>query len=60
MRRTLAEHPWRGNVRELAQVMERALILAEGAREIRSEHLYFSPEIKTRPFGENSAARRLV
>ena len=28
----LASHPWRGNVRELANVLERATILAEGDR----------------------------
>jgi DNA-binding NtrC family response regulator len=38
----LEAHPWPGNVRELQQVMERASILAEGGREIRREHLYFS------------------
>jgi len=38
----LEAHPWPGNVRELQQVMERASILAEGSRQIRPEHLYFS------------------
>jgi len=32
---------WAGNVRELQQVMERAVILACGDREILPEHLYF-------------------
>ena len=35
---TLCQHPWRGNVRELANVLERALILAEDGR-IEVEHL---------------------
>ena len=39
----LETHSWPGNVRELQQVMERASILAEGGREIRTEHLRFAP-----------------
>ncbi len=30
--RALCQHPWRGNIRELANVLERALILAEEGR----------------------------
>ena len=44
----LEGHSWPGNVRELQQVMERAFILAEGGREIRCEHLCFSPLRGTR------------
>jgi DNA-binding NtrC family response regulator len=37
----LEGHAWRGNVRELQHVMERASILAENGPTILSEHLYF-------------------
>jgi len=37
----LESYPWRGNVRELQHVMERASILAEGGDTVLSEHLYF-------------------
>jgi DNA-binding NtrC family response regulator len=40
--RLLEAHPWRGNVRELQHVMERASILAGNAETISAEHLYFS------------------
>jgi DNA-binding NtrC family response regulator len=39
----LDAHPWRGNVRELQHVMERASILAGDADSIGPEHLYFAP-----------------
>jgi DNA-binding NtrC family response regulator len=39
--RILEAHPWRGNVRELQHVMERASILVENGDTILSEHLYF-------------------
>ena len=39
--RMLEAHPWRGNVRELQHVMERAAILADGKDVILPEHLYF-------------------
>jgi transcriptional regulator with GAF, ATPase, and Fis domain len=35
----LRQHSWPGNVRELRNVMERASILVEDAREIRPEHI---------------------
>jgi len=38
----LLTHLWKGNVRELAQVIERALILAEGSRRVEPEHLPFA------------------
>jgi DNA-binding NtrC family response regulator len=38
----LESHPWRGNVRELQHVMERASILVEQGDTIAAEHLYFS------------------
>src|SRR5262249_23981361 len=34
----LAQHEWRGNVRELANVLERAVILADGG-EVQAAHL---------------------
>jgi DNA-binding NtrC family response regulator len=58
--RRLEQHPWHGNVRELAQVMERAMILAEGGKEILARHLYFSPGLCRKQGGENSAQGRLV
>jgi len=39
--RILEGHPWKGNVRELQHVMERASILVESGDTILSEHLYF-------------------
>jgi DNA-binding NtrC family response regulator len=44
----LESHPWRGNVRELQQVMERAAILADGASRILPEHLQFHSWNQTR------------
>ena len=38
---SLIAHTWGGNVRELQQVLERAVILAEGESQIGIEHLYF-------------------
>ena len=40
--RILDAHPWKGNVRELQHVMERASILVENGDTIAVEHLYFS------------------
>ncbi len=37
----LEAHPWKGNVRELQHVMERASILVENGDTVLSEHLYF-------------------
>ena len=39
--RLLEAHAWKGNVRELQHVMERASILLEGGDTILAEHLYF-------------------
>jgi DNA-binding NtrC family response regulator len=39
--RILEAHPWKGNVRELQHVMERASILVENGNTVLSEHLYF-------------------
>jgi DNA-binding NtrC family response regulator len=38
----LESHLWKGNVRELQHVMERASILVENGDTIAAEHLYFS------------------
>jgi DNA-binding NtrC family response regulator len=38
----LEAHPWKGNVRELQHVMERASILVENGDTVLAEHLYFS------------------
>jgi len=46
--RLLQTHPWKGNVRELQHVMERASILADSADVIRVEHLYFADSIDHR------------
>jgi len=40
--RILEAHPWRGNVRELQHVMERASILVEDGDTLEADHLYFS------------------
>jgi DNA-binding NtrC family response regulator len=39
--RILEGHAWKGNVRELQHVMERASILVENGDTVLSEHLYF-------------------
>jgi len=38
----LEKHPWKGNVRELENTIERAMILCDG-QEIRPEHLALTP-----------------
>jgi len=48
----LRHHPWRGNVRELKNAVERLLIMVEGD-EIRPEHL---AEVLRRPSPEDAAA----
>jgi DNA-binding NtrC family response regulator len=49
----LEGHAWRGNVRELQHVMERASILVENGPTILSEHLYF-PFQQTRAPGNRN------
>jgi transcriptional regulator with GAF, ATPase, and Fis domain len=56
--RVLETQAWRGNVRELQQVMERAAILAEGCAQILPAHLNFPARFRVRPVGEESAQRR--
>jgi DNA-binding NtrC family response regulator len=41
--RILETHPWKGNVRELQHVMERASILVENGTTVLSEHLFYFP-----------------
>jgi DNA-binding NtrC family response regulator len=50
--RALLSHEWRGNVRELENVIERAVIFAEG-REIGVEDLPFSAECLDDEVGED-------
>ena len=45
--RTLCSHPWRGNVRELQNVIEHVAVVAEPARAIREEDLPLTPESRT-------------
>ncbi|HEY4903600.1 MAG TPA: sigma-54 dependent transcriptional regulator [Candidatus Sulfotelmatobacter sp.] len=52
--RLLEAHSWRGNVRELQHVIERASILAESSDTVLAEHLYFSYFQKI-PLAEDSA-----
>ncbi|MGE0454302.1 MAG: sigma-54-dependent transcriptional regulator [Vicinamibacteria bacterium] len=47
----LRRHPWRGNVRELRNAVERLLIMVEG-QEIRPEHL---ADVLRRPAGDGGA-----
>jgi DNA-binding NtrC family response regulator len=42
-RQRLISHGWKGNVRELQQVMERAAILTDGSGVIAAEQVYFAP-----------------
>ena len=58
--RRLESHTWRGNVRELQQVIERAVILADGASQILAEHLHFFATARTRPTAAKSAAWRPI
>lgn len=53
--RALLNHPWRGNVRELENVIERALIFADG-REIGVEDLPFDTEGISDDVGEELKA----
>jgi DNA-binding NtrC family response regulator len=49
--RILEDNPWKGNVRELQHVMERALILMENGDTVLPEHLSFSYSYSTQPAG---------
>lgn len=59
--RALALHPWNGNVRELRNVLTRALVLSRG-KEIEEVHLRFDPSTtearprsEERPIAEDSS-----
>jgi DNA-binding NtrC family response regulator len=54
----LEAHPWKGNVRELQHVMERASILVENGDTVLSEHLYFPFQHVPFPRVEESAGVR--
>ncbi len=48
----LCNHPWKGNIRELRNVLERAMILAKGDQ-ITSRHVILSESLD-KPLGEQS------
>ena len=50
--RALLTHPWRGNIRELENVIERAIIFAEG-REICLEDMPFAVDFQDDDSGED-------
>jgi DNA-binding NtrC family response regulator len=52
----LETHPWKGNVRELQHVMERASILVGNSDTIDAEHLYFSFPQESRHVSASKAA----
>lgn len=56
--RALQAHPFPGNVRELKNVMERALILS-GGRTVRKEHLQLLPASQTHSPAPQGAPARL-
>ena len=58
--RILEAHGWKGNVRELHQMIERAEILSEGSGQILPEHLCFHAAGRAIPFAEKSAEPRAV
>jgi DNA-binding NtrC family response regulator len=47
----LVNHPWKGNIRELRNVLERAMILARGSDKITSRHVILN-ESYEKPLGE--------
>jgi DNA-binding NtrC family response regulator len=49
--RILQAHPWKGNVRELQHVMERASILVQNGDTVEAEHLYFPFQAARGPSG---------
>lgn len=54
--RLLIVHPWRGNVRELQHVMERASILVGDGDTVEAEHLYFSYSPSAIPLARSATA----
>ncbi|MGA8762773.1 MAG: sigma-54 dependent transcriptional regulator [Candidatus Sulfotelmatobacter sp.] len=53
--RILEDHSWKGNVRELRHVMERASILLEEGDTVLPEHLYFHGQ----PYSPDQPSKRL-
>ncbi|MEN8131359.1 MAG: sigma-54 dependent transcriptional regulator [Pseudomonadota bacterium] len=47
----LISYDWRGNIRELKNVVERAIILSDGASKMRPEHLTFANTRSTQSLG---------
>src|SRR5262249_26909462 len=55
--RALIDYSWPGNVRELRQAIERAMVLARGAR-LEPEHFDLSSRATVRPLVSSPAAAR--
>jgi DNA-binding NtrC family response regulator len=59
----LEGHPWRGNVRELQHVIERASILVQDGDTVLSEHIYFPFQTQhphLQPAGRNHSCASLA
>ena len=56
--RQLISYDWRGNIRELRNVIERAIILSNGQLELRPEHLSFSVSQRDDPMGISFSFKR--
>src|SRR5437764_2697115 len=54
--RTLCSHPWRGNVRELQNVIEHVAVVVEPGAEIRPEDLQLTGEASPAAGGSNPAS----
>jgi transcriptional regulator with PAS, ATPase and Fis domain len=54
-------HAWKGNVRELQHVLERASILIENGDTVRTKHLFFPFELcSLQPASHNSSCAGLA
>jgi transcriptional regulator with PAS, ATPase and Fis domain len=54
--RTLCGHPWRGNVRELQNIIEHVAVVVEPGAEIRPEDLHLAGALAPADIGGNSAS----